>query len=111
MATTDSPELPSGAGLAAAIAVEPGDFGTNAPIRARGYWENVFLRFRRDTFAIAGGVWILFIIFVGFVGAPIAAHFLGHGPNEQFAGGLDSKTVLLVGPFTTISAADRKSVV
>ena len=81
------------------------DVGTSAPIRARGYWENVWLRFRRDKFAIAGGVWILFIIFVGFAGAPIAAHFLGHGPNDQFSGGLDSKTVLPVGPLTQVSAA------
>ena len=56
------------------------------------------LRFRRDKFAIAGGVYIVLLVLIGFIGAPIAAHLLGHGPNDQFAGGLDPTTVLPVGP-------------
>ena len=106
MAATERPELvSSGAGLASTVAAETHGALGEVAVRARGYWEGVFLRFRRDKFAIAGGVFILLVIFMGFVGAPIAAHFLGHGPNDQFGGGLDPKTVLPVGPWTHVSEA------
>src|SRR5919197_787241 len=51
-----SPEiLSSGAGLAAAIAVETGtELGELEPVRARGYWELVWRRFRRDKVALGG---------------------------------------------------------
>jgi peptide/nickel transport system permease protein len=105
VATTEHPDLvSSGAGLASTVAAEThGDFGTGT-VRARGYWEGVFMRFRRDKFAIAAGIYIVLIVVVGFIGAPIAAHFLGHGPNDLFAGGLDQKTLLPVGPFTEVSS-------
>src|ERR687888_355414 len=94
-----SPEiLSSGAGLAAAVAVEAGpELGEFEPVRARGYWEQVWLRFRRDKVAIGGGVFILFLFLAAFIGAPIAAHLLGHGPNDQFAGGVSQRTLLAVG--------------
>src|SRR5919198_6635241 len=97
-----SPEiLSSGAGLAAAVAVEAGpELGEFEPVRARGYWEQVWLRFRRDKVAIGGGVFILFLFLAAFIGAPIAAHLLGHGPNDQFAGGVSQRTLLPVGPWT-----------
>jgi peptide/nickel transport system permease protein len=97
-----SPEiLSSGAGLAAAVAVEAGpELGEFEPVRARGYWEQVWLRFRRDRVAIGGGLFIVFLFLAAFVGAPIAAHLLGHGPNDQFAGGVDPKSLLPVGPWT-----------
>jgi peptide/nickel transport system permease protein len=105
VATTERPELvSSGAGLASTVAAEShGELGEHAAVRARGYWEGVFMRFRRDKFAIGGGIYIALVILIGFVGAPIAAHFLGHGPNDQFAGGLDPKTILPVGPLTEVS--------
>ena len=53
--------------------------------------------------AIAGGFYIVFVILMAFVGAPIIAHILGHGPNDQFAGALDPKTVLPVGPWAHVS--------
>ena len=105
MATTERPELvSSGAGLASTVAAEShGELGEHGAVRARGYWEGVFMRFRRDKFAIGGGIYIVLVILIGFVGAPIAAHFLGHGPNDQFSGGLDPKTILPVGPLTEVS--------
>jgi peptide/nickel transport system permease protein len=105
VATTERPELvSSGAGLASTVAAEShGELGAQGAIRARGYWEGVFMRFRRDKFAIVGGIYIVLLILIGFVGAPIAGHFLGHGPNDQFAGGLDPKTILPVGPLTEVS--------
>jgi hypothetical protein len=54
------------------------------PVRARGYWEQVWIRFRRDKIAIAGGFFIVFLFLAAFVGGPIAAHVLGHGPNDQY---------------------------
>jgi hypothetical protein len=44
--------LPSGAGLAASVAVEThGELGELDEIKARGYWEQVWLRLRRDRVA------------------------------------------------------------
>jgi peptide/nickel transport system permease protein len=103
VATTDRPELvSSGAGLAAAVAVEAhGELGLEGAVRARGYWENVWMRFRRDKFAIGGGIYIVFVILVGFIGAPIAALLLGHGPNQITQNGVDPNTVLPVGPLSS----------
>jgi len=94
--------LSSGAGLAAAVAVEAGpELGEIVQVRARGYWEQVWLRFKRDRIAIAGGLFIVFLFLVAFIAAPIAARLLGHGPDEIFAGGVD-KNLLPVGPWTHI---------
>jgi peptide/nickel transport system permease protein len=84
--TTDKPELlSSGAGLGAAIATETGgELGEVMEIRARGYWEQVWRRFKRDKAAIVGGVTVLLILLTAFVGEPIAEHLLGHGPNDIF---------------------------
>src|SRR5919205_906107 len=100
-----SPEiLSSGAGLAAAVAVEAGpELGEFEPVRARGYWEQVWRRFRRDRVAIGGGLFIIFLFLAAFVGAPIAAKILGHGPNDLFAGGVNPNTLLPVGPWTHVS--------
>src|SRR5205807_816767 len=70
-----SPEiLSSGAGLAAAVAIETGTaLGELQPVRARGYWEQVWRRFRRDKVAIGGGLFIIFLFLSAFAGAPIAA--------------------------------------
>jgi hypothetical protein len=57
-------------------------------VKARGYWELVFIRFRRDRLAVASFGFIVFLFFAAFVGAPIAAHFLGHGPSDQFGYGV-----------------------
>ncbi len=99
--------ISSGAGLAAAVALESGpELGEGTePVRARGYWEQVWIRFRKDKIAIAGGVFIILLILAGFIGAPIAAHLLGHGPGDLFTYGLDPNTQLPVGPMTHISLA------
>ena len=74
-----------------------------AGVRARGYWESVWLRLKRDKLAIAGGVFIVLLFVVAFVGAPVASKLLGHGPNEPFlvSGGLDSEQ-LPAGPWTHV---------
>jgi peptide/nickel transport system permease protein len=86
--------LGSQAGLGAAVASESGgELGELEAVRARGYWELVWRRFRRDKVAIASGISIILILLIAFVGAPIAQHYSGHGPNDIFAPGCcpDSK--------------------
>jgi len=106
VSTTERPELvSSGAGLASTVAVEShGELGEGAAaIRARGYWEGVWIRFRRDKFAIIGGVYIVLMLLVGFVGAPVAKALLGHGPDKIYSGGVDANSLLPVGPWTHVS--------
>ena len=74
------------AGLGAAVATESGgELGELEDVRARGYWEQVWRRFRRDKVAIAAGFSIIILILIAFIGAPIAQHYVGHGPNDIFA--------------------------
>ena len=75
-------------------------------VKARGYWEQVWLRLKRDRIALAGGGFIIFMFIVAFIGAPIAARMLGHGPNEQFYTAIDPDTYLPVGPMTRVQTPD-----
>jgi peptide/nickel transport system permease protein len=88
MATKEKELVVSGAaGLGAAVAAESGaELGDLEAVRARGYWELVWIRFKRDKVAIVSGVFIVLLIFVAFAGAPIAKRALGHGPNAIFIG-------------------------
>src|SRR5437588_10395870 len=98
-----SPEiLSSGAGLAAAVAIETGtELGELAPVRARGYWEQVWRRLRKDKVAVAGGIAVILLILVAFVGAPIASSLLGHGPNDAFFG-TSNATLTPLDPWTWV---------
>jgi peptide/nickel transport system permease protein len=90
MSTTEKPSdlVGSQAGLGAAVATESGaELGALEEVRARGYWELVWRRLRRDKVAIASGIFIILMLLVAFAGAPIAKHYLGHGPNDQFGPG------------------------
>jgi peptide/nickel transport system permease protein len=72
-------------GLLADVASETGGaLGDVEEIRARGYWELVWRRFRRDKVAIASGIFIVLLIAIAFGGAPIAQHYIGHSPNQLF---------------------------
>jgi peptide/nickel transport system permease protein len=83
-------------------AIDPDELGAQAEpggaedetgaVRARGYWEGVWLRLRKDKLALAGAGFIVFLVFVAFAGAPLAANLLGHGPNVPFfsGGGVDA---------------------
>jgi len=98
----DREVLGAQAGLASAIAVETGaELGEIEQVRARGYWEQVWRRFRRDKVAIGGGIFIVLLFIIAFAGAPLAQHWLGHGPNDVYPGtALDPKTQLPVGPWS-----------
>jgi peptide/nickel transport system permease protein len=71
-------------------------------VKARGYWEQIWLRVKRDKIALAGGIFIIVLFLVAFIGAPIAAKLLGHGPNDQFFNAVDADTFLPVGPWTWV---------
>jgi len=91
------------AGLAAAVAVESGpDLGEGTePVRARSYWEQVWIRFRRDKVAMASGFFVIFLVLVAIFGGPLAAALLGHGPNDLFFSGVNND-LLPVGPWTHV---------
>jgi peptide/nickel transport system permease protein len=93
----------SQAGLAAAIAVEsgPGLGEGTEPIRARSYWEQVWIRFRRDRVAMVSGVFVIFLLLVALFGGPLAAKLLGHGPDDLFFSGVNND-LLPVGPWTHV---------
>jgi ABC-type dipeptide/oligopeptide/nickel transport system permease subunit len=84
-----------------ALPAETGQQG----VKARGYWELIWIRFRRDKLALASVAFVFFLLFASFVGGPIMAHFLHHGPNTIFANGVDQHSLAPVGPWTHISTA------
>jgi peptide/nickel transport system permease protein len=95
----------SGAGLGAAVATESGaELGEVEAIRARGYWELVWIRFKRDKVAIASIVFIVLLIAIAFGGAPLARHYVGHGPNDIFTGtaAVETLSLLPANPWTHI---------
>jgi ABC-type dipeptide/oligopeptide/nickel transport system permease subunit len=109
VATTEqkSELVGSQAGLASAIAVEShGELGEIEAVRARGYWEQVWRRFRRDKVAIGSGVFIILLIVTAIAGGPIAASFLGHGVNDfnQNAGS-HGVQALPVGPLSHVACS------
>jgi peptide/nickel transport system permease protein len=105
MATQEREVLSSAGGLAGTVAVEShGELGVLQDVQARTYWENVWRRFKRDKVAIAGGIFIVFLFFAAFGGAPIAQALLGHGPDDQLSAGVDAGGIP-VGPWTWISTA------
>jgi peptide/nickel transport system permease protein len=100
----------AGAGLAGAVAIEAGaEFGELEDIKARGYWEQVWLRFKRDRVAIASFFVIVLLVLVAFPGAWIAQKLLGHGPNDLFLSGeqagVDDR-LIPVGPLARVSTPD-----
>ena len=108
MATQDKDVLSSGAGLGAAVAAEHGtELGEPEAVRARGYWEQVWRRFRRDKAALAGLVTVILILLFAYPGATIFAHILGHGPNDIFgSNAIDPTTSQPVGPMTHVNELD-----
>jgi peptide/nickel transport system permease protein len=80
------------------------DDGQVHQVKARGYWEGIWLLLKKDKLALAGAVVIVLIVVSAFIGAPIAEHLLGHGPNDIFGSAVDNRSIP-VGPWTHISTA------
>jgi peptide/nickel transport system permease protein len=78
------------------------DADAPAEVKARGYWEQVWIRFRRDRFAFVSIFVIVFLVVASFPGAYIAEQLLGHGPNQLFFDGVDERLVP-VGPWTYVT--------
>jgi peptide/nickel transport system permease protein len=112
VATQESNELlvpgatPGAGALAGEHVLELGEL----EVRARGYWEQVWRRLRRDRIALASGVFIVLLFLVAFIGAPLAQYLIGHGPNEIFLipgqGGID-ENLLPVGPWHHVVSMDN----
>ena len=93
MSTRVEPAAPLGVSVGAADPVEE--------TKARGQWELAWLRFRKDKIAVASLGFIVFLFLAAFAGAPLAAHLVGHGPNDQFGHALSDLQVP-VGPWTHV---------
>jgi len=101
---TERKSFGAAGGLAAQELVEAGTELGEVEIKARGYWEQVWRRFRRDKVAIAGGLFVIFLILTAIFGGPIAAALLGHGPNDLNGNAVDSR-LLPVGPMTRVTSS------
>jgi len=86
-------------------AFDPLDAAVATAVKARGYWELVWIRFRRDRLALVSVGFIILLLLGAFIGAPIAAHLIGHGPDDIFANGVNPQTLTPVGPMTHINTA------
>lgn len=53
-------------------------------IQGRTPWQLFYARLRRDKWALAGGIFILFMVFLAIFGAPLASAITGHSVNEKF---------------------------
>ncbi len=104
MSQTERESFGAAGGLAAQELVEAGTELGEVEIKARGYWEQVWRRFRRDKVAIAGGLFVILLILTAIFGGPIAATILGHGPNDLNGNAVDSR-LLPVGPWTHVTNA------
>jgi peptide/nickel transport system permease protein len=103
MSQTEKEILGGGAGLAGAVAIESGTELGEIEIKARGYWEQVWTRFKRDKLAIVGGITIIFLLLAAFIGAPLAQYLLGHSPDDPFFIGGISSSGQPIGPLAHIA--------
>jgi peptide/nickel transport system permease protein len=92
-------DTPDAVGLSVDVSVAP------ETVKARGYWELVWIRFRRDKVALLSLGVVVLLFAAAFGGAPLAAHLLGHGPDTIFDFGTDPTTFVPVGPWSHISSA------
>jgi peptide/nickel transport system permease protein len=99
---TERENFGASGGLAAEVLLESGTDIGDIEVKARGYWEQVWIRFKRDKIAIAGGIFIILLLLTAFIGGPVAAAILGHGPNELYYTAVNSGTLLPVGPMTRV---------
>jgi peptide/nickel transport system permease protein len=73
-----------------------------AAVKARGYWEQVWRRFKRDRVAIGSIFFLVFVVLAVYPGAMLAEHLVGHGPDDPFADGIDDG-LIPVGPWSEVT--------
>ncbi len=76
-------------------------FDTVGTVKARGYWEQVWLRFKRDKIAIGSIVFLVLLVIVVYPGAALAERLIGHSPNDLHPDGIDDG-LLPVGPMSRV---------
>jgi ABC-type dipeptide/oligopeptide/nickel transport system permease subunit len=77
-----------------------------AQVEARGYWEQVWRRFRKDKLAVLSLGFIVVLFTLAFIGAPVAEKLVGHDPYVQYSyGALDQTSNLPVGPWTWVDTS------
>ena len=76
--------------------------GVAVPIQGRpvGAWTIAWRRLRRDKVALVSAGVLVLIVFACFIGAPIAAKLLGHGPDDLFP--YAQHDLKPVGPWTRV---------
>ena len=81
---------PVGAGLGTDMALSV-DAAIDGPesVKARGYWEQIWRRFKRDRIAIASIFFLVLLVLIVYPGAWLASRMIGHGPNDIFTDGID----------------------
>jgi len=102
VSTVDKLDVAAGHGTAV---IHPEDVVVEPEVKARGYWELVWIRFKRDKLAIASLGFIVFLFITAWGLAPLFQSILGHGPNDIFANGVNQSTLIPVGPWTHINTA------
>jgi len=88
-----------------ALEIQEGPVAESETVKARSYWALVLIRFRRDKLAVVSLGFIVFLFLSAFVGGPVAAHLLGHGPNTLFLSAIKQPSNVPVGPWTHVSLA------
>jgi peptide/nickel transport system permease protein len=71
-------------------------------VEARGYWEQVWRRFKRDRVAMASIVFLVALVLACFPGATLAESLLGHSPDDIFFDGVDDR-LIPKGPMSTVT--------
>jgi ABC-type dipeptide/oligopeptide/nickel transport system permease subunit len=88
---------------AAPLGVTSSAAGSLEDVKARGYWELVWTRFKKDKLAVTGGFYIIFLFLAAFAGGPIAAHLLGHSPNQSYLQSINTVTGVPAGFWTRVT--------
>ena len=84
------------------IALVGGGLGDElGDVKARGYWEQVWRRFRRDRVALASICFLVLVVLVSYPGATIAERLIGHDAETPFTDGIDDGFVP-VGPWSEV---------
>ena len=86
-------------GLGSDVLLEP--VSDEGGVRARGYWEQVWRRFKRDRVAIGSIFFLIFVVIVCYPGAWIAERMVGHSPDDPFSDGIDDG-LIPVGPWSKV---------
>jgi len=75
---------------------------TGAPIKGRSLRQIAWSRLKRDRVALAGGIFVIFLILVAFL-APLIVRLIGHPPNEFHQNLIDPNLQTPIGRFGGMS--------